>query len=398
LTPNCYNISTISVGDEKSVNCSVCKRETSPIKIGGKDYCSVCGNPYVSVPTPAATVNMDIARPRPGTPPASAAAMHNRVKPAHLLDLRATTATAPATPHAPAAPTEPHHTDKPGVVHATHHTPAAPPKTAARDRHIAQFTDRFDRAKQYDRSPHINKFANQFGDPSLAAITTPESKAAPTAAPAPTPHHQPPAAPTSAPVPGPASELPRLAATHHEAMSRLAPQAPAAPAAPMNKTSAKPVWRPHLSLSPGSSRTLATAAAITIMGGYIWLQNYPKLAIQAAGNQAGLTASLPGYMPSSYNLASTDVIPGRVTLSYGSASASEALKIAQVRTSWDSSSLLDNFVAKNTDDYSTIQGQGLTIYIWGNNHATWINHGIWYSIEGATRLSREQILKIAFSL
>ena len=143
---------------------------------------------------------------------------------------------------------------------------------------------------------------------------------------------------------------------------------------------------------------MAITAAVVIMAGYVWLQNYPKLAIQTANSKAGVTASLPAYIPSSYNLDRTDTAPGLVTLNFSSPSSPETLKIAQHRTSWDSTSLLDNFVVKNTDDYASVQGQGLTVYLFNNNEATWVNHGIWYSIEGASRLSREQILKIAYSL
>jgi hypothetical protein len=134
------------------------------------------------------------------------------------------------------------------------------------------------------------------------------------------------------------------------------------------------------------------------MGGYIWLHNYPKLALQNASNQAGVSASLPGFLPSSYNLATTSTAPGLVTLSFTSPSLPDVLKIAQHRTTWDSSSLLDNVVAKQADDYSAVHGQGLTIYLFGQNQAAWVNHGIWYSIEGASKLSREQILRIAYSL
>jgi hypothetical protein len=134
------------------------------------------------------------------------------------------------------------------------------------------------------------------------------------------------------------------------------------------------------------------------MGGYIWFQNYPKFALQGVDNQAGVAASMPGYLPSSYSLASTDSSPGLVTLNFSSPSTPQALKIAQHSTTWDSSSLLDNYVAKNSDDYSAVQSQGLTIYLFDNNQATWVNKGIWFSIEGADRLSREQILKLAYSL
>jgi hypothetical protein len=157
-------------------------------------------------------------------------------------------------------------------------------------------------------------------------------------------------------------------------------------------------WLPHFQLPRPGSRTLTTLAAIVIMAGYIWFQNYPKLAIESAGNRAGIAATLPTYLPSSYTLSRTDTSPGLVMLSFNSPSLPDTLKISQHRTSWDSSSLLDNFVAKQTDDYAAVQDQGLTIYLFNNNKATWVNHGVWYSIEGAARLSREQVLNIAYSL
>ncbi|MDB5178737.1 MAG: hypothetical protein JWN01_680 [Patescibacteria group bacterium] len=311
--------------------------------------------PVKSTTRPAATSARTTSQP--------ATALHSRVRTAkgeNLLDLRAANAPKPA----------------PAVQRAANHIPAAAPKTTVHERHTAHVTDRLEHAKRVDRSPHINKFANGL------ASGTPQRSAPVQPAPAPTPA---------------ALELPQITATQHEAMTRLAQPAPAPTPAPGNPV-AKPRRRLNMSLTPHSSRALATTAAVAIMAGYVWMQNYPKLALQNASNQAGLTASLPSYMPSSYTLAHTDTKPGLVTLNFASPSASSALKIAQTRTSWDSSSLLDNYVIKNTDDYATVQGQGLTIYLFGQNQATWVNHGIRYSIEGATRLSREQILKIAYSL
>ena len=45
-----------------------------------------------------------------------------------------------------------------------------------------------------------------------------------------------------------------------------------------------------------------------------------------------------------------------------------------------------------------MEAKGLTVYLNKDNQATWVNHGVWYKITGTTRLSREQILKIAYSL
>jgi hypothetical protein len=388
------------------VKCSVCQRETSPINIGGENYCSNCGTKYASAKTtptkPASATSArrvtDLsprlantsatpatAAPAKPEPPAAkapakapsapkpaapkpAAALHSRAKPAHVLDLRPDT-TAVATPD-------------PAVAKVTHHTPATLPKAAAHDRHLAQFTDRFNRAKQFEKSPQVSRFAADLGQPSAQVLATTS----------PTPAElQPTKSAASA-------ELPNHVATQHQAMADLARPAPApAPAATPTPAAAKPSL-PKLKFTPATNRVAAVSAAVAILAGYVWLQNYPKLTLQAASSRAGLTASLPGYIPSSYNLGHTDTAPGLVTLNFTSPSIPDTLKIAQAKTDWDSSSLLDNYVIKSTDDYTTVQGQGLTIYLWGNNQAAWVNHGIRYSIEGAARLSREQILKIAYSL
>ena len=383
------------------MNCPVCQIETAPVKIGGQTYCSVCGTPAATNAAPK-RLSLDLsprARTRPSeaivaphTPPhaapTDARALHGRVKPGRVLDLRNAPAPAPK-------PTVP-------VVHAQHHEPAAPPKSTAHERHAAHAADRLEKAKQIGKSPLIDKFGGQ-RLPRRAEETPIHAADHHDTTHHETPHHHAPQAPAHheptrseparviasiSPVETPpAHELPPHVAAHHAAMAAL-PKHPDSSVA----------WRPHLDLSPNRSRVAATVVAIAIMGGYIWLQNYPKLALQNASSKAGVAASLPGYLPSSYSLARTDTSPGLITLNFTSPSISESLKIAQARTTWDSTSLLDNFVAKNADDYSTVQGQGLTIYLFGQNQATWVNKGIWFSIEGTGRLSREQILKMAYSL
>ncbi len=389
----------------------MCQRETPPVKIGGQVYCSVCGTALTSSdgnpPAAARRVSLDLSprsrtnatrqTPPPATPnsPAApspapapshphghnAAAVHQRAKPSQILDLRG----------APAHPVE-----RPAVTTAPNHVPAAPP-ASTHERHFAHVNARLEAAKQVGRSPHIQKFGG-------GRLAEPINHAEPPAASAHGPAHTHDShsvnyaglAQQAAPAHEHTRELPAQAATRHEAMTRLTPLPPAETPSP--KSSSVNAWRPHLGLSPHAGRNTATIAAVAVITGYIWLQNYPKLALQSANTKAGISASLPAFMPSSYNLTRTDASPGLITLDFTSPSSSSPLTIAQHRTTWDSSSLLDNFVAKNTDDYATVQGQGLTIYLWGNDHATWVNHGLWYSIEGASRLSREQILKIAYSL
>jgi hypothetical protein len=155
------------------------------------------------------------------------------------------------------------------------------------------------------------------------------------------------------------------------------------------------------SLEPARPKALniaATTAALLIMGVYVWSTNYPKLALHSASTTAGFTASLPSYVPSSYSLSSKIAATvGMVQLNYQSPNNAD-FTITQHQTNWDASSLLANYVSKESTDYLAIQGEGLTIYMWNGNQATWVNHGIWYTIAGNTQLNRDQILQIAYSL
>jgi hypothetical protein len=203
------------------------------------------------------------------------------------------------------------------------------------------------------------------------------------------PSQETPATKTPTATPQPEAVLPKQVTAQHEHLSRLLELSHEAEQAPTKLT-------PKL-----TKANFATAAlAIAVMGGYIWIHNYPHLAISTAADKAGFSASLPNYVPSSYNLnGPVSYAPGLVTLDFTSPSfKGQPLKVTQQPTTWDSSSLLDNYVAQKTTGYSTIQGQGLTIYLFSNSQeAAWVNHGIWYTVVGATHLGRDQLLKMAYS-
>jgi hypothetical protein len=330
-------------------------------------YCSVCGTAYAKPAGTGATT----LKPPPAARPAT-------------IDLR---------------------TPVPGAKTPAP-KPAPQPAANVERRHIAQFTDRFERARKYSRSAQISRFGtdrmgniqdphqmyDKLGKPTLQTLKGQSSALAghaATEAARPASHSN-----LSPHNPVTSRHLPNISTTQHQAMAALPRHAP--PATPTPRLAAAGIARPRLTRA--TSRALTIGAAVAVMGIYVWSQNYPKLAIQNAGDKAGLSASLPSYLPSSYSLADTSTGPGLVTLKFTSPSAAEALQISQHRTTWDSSSLVDNYIAKSADDYATVQGQGLTIYVWGQNQAAWVNHGVWYTIAGASRLSREQVLKIAYSL
>ncbi len=193
--------------------------------------------------------------------------------------------------------------------------------------------------------------------------------------------------------------LPNQVAAQVDSMKVQAETAPPPPTAPKSPALQQALKAAKRSVNtPKLLQLAAGIAAIGLMAGIVWVQNSPKLAFRNAANQAGIDASLPTYIPSSYHQAGpVSVSPGQITLSFNSPSVNQPLKISQQSSSWDANSLRDNYIAKQTENYLTVQGQGLTIYLYGDQ-ADWINHGVWYQLRGIASLDRQQVLKIVYGL
>jgi hypothetical protein len=238
-------------------------------------------------------------------------------------------------------------------------TPAPPPRHHIHE--VIAVHERIERARSVPKSEHISRF----GGPETRLVEQPIQSAQPESIEALHP-----------------ATIPSSAFTAHMSLKALTPP------------TATPVLRP----GPKWQQIAGVTGAIAIMAGYVWLQNYPKLTIQAAASRAGVAATNPSYLPSSYSLADTDASPGLLTLGFKSPSQPTELTIAQQKTTWDTRSLLDNYVASADANFTSVSGQGLTIYMFNNNQAAWVNHGIWYTVKGTARLGRDQILKIAYGL
>ena len=120
---------------------------------------------------------------------------------------------------------------------------------------------------------------------------------------------------------------------------------------------------------------------------------------QQAWAKAGISASMPGYVPQGYNLAGNiQASPGNVSYSLDS-QGNKKILISQSKTDWDSQALAENYVAPKADNYLALQAQGLTIYMLGNNQASWVDKGTWYRIESPSgALTQDQVIKMATSL
>ncbi|HVE80736.1 MAG TPA: DUF4367 domain-containing protein [Candidatus Dormibacteraeota bacterium] len=374
------------------MQCPNCGK-TGFVTIGSKRYCSNCGT---QLPVRSGAMS-DIRSKQPAAPqtgqpifnpiaplPKPAGQMHSQqvAGKGGVLDLRAMEATPTPTPapsqpvQVPVAPTPPQPTPIP-VAPMPEPAPQAPPSV-------------------------------------------------PTTAPEPTPVTVMPPAPTPEPMPAPepAPSSPQLPpATRQTAVkSPLVSKFPTHPNLVLKpadiavaSAAPEPIIPMPLPQSPALQETIAAAkgngsrlnpasvvaagAALAIMGGYIWMQNYPKMAFRTAAHKAGVEATLPSYVPSSYRQDEVSYQTGEVKISFYTPGSRQKLDITQRRTAWDSDSLRENHISPKTDKYLAVQGQGLTIYFYDNNkQVSWVNHGVWYNMTGAEQLSREQILKIAYSL
>ena len=161
------------------------------------------------------------------------------------------------------------------------------------------------------------------------------------------------------------------------------------------KTKKKSFFQRHPRLMSVSSASLA----IVMLGGYLTYVNLPNISVRVAAAQAGIAATYPSYKPSGYSLnGPVAYSDGQVSMKFAANVGPQNFTVKQVKSSWDSSALLENYVApSSSDDYQTVSDSGLTIYTYGNN-AAWVNGGILHTIEGDASLSSEQVRKIATSM
>ncbi len=154
-----------------------------------------------------------------------------------------------------------------------------------------------------------------------------------------------------------------------------------------------------LHLSPKVVNAAALSLAAIFIVGFFVYQNIPNLAMRVASMRADVEGSLPSYKPSGFSLSSAiQYKPGQITLGYKSKSDDRNFQITQRASDWDSQSLLANYVAPKNKPYQTVKNKGKTVYLYEGSNATWVDGGVWYTIEGESMLNSRQLQDLAASL
>ncbi|MBI4101078.1 DUF4367 domain-containing protein [Candidatus Microgenomates bacterium] len=250
--------------------------------------------------------------------------------------------------------------------------------------------DRLSRSAHIHRHARISKFKT--GSSQAPSINQAESEATPTQMAPRRSYH----------LPGPTRQ--QLIAA---AMAKHHPRTPHVEPAHHPTAKAKKSKRPRLFKRAAHAfkhrPRLATAAAaglvVLILAVYVTYLNFPNIAVKMAASRAGVDAQMPGYVPAGYGFSGPITYSsGQLTIRFNSRSDDNYLLVTQKKSDWDPATLLEAYVLTRSKNYLTFQENGLTIYVYNGNNAAWINNGIVYTIEGNTRLSSEQVLKMASSL
>jgi hypothetical protein len=146
-------------------------------------------------------------------------------------------------------------------------------------------------------------------------------------------------------------------------------------------------------------RNGAFALSALLIAGFIAYQNTANLTMRVASSKAGFHANMPGFKPSGFAVGKFQYGIGYVAVNYHSNSDNRSFSIVQKVSSWDSESLLNEFVSSAPGkSYQTLQASGRTIYTYGNNNATWVDHGVWFNVQSNGSLSNAQLVNLATSM
>ena len=142
----------------------------------------------------------------------------------------------------------------------------------------------------------------------------------------------------------------------------------------------------------------AAVGAIILVAGYVFYLNLDNISLRVAANRAGFDAEVPSYSVAEYDLdRQIDSAPGIITLSFEQG-GQVGYTITERQSDWDSASLLHSHVERKASTYQTFQKQGLTLYVYNGNNATWVSGGIWYDLEAMTEINVQDLLEIAASI
>lgn len=146
------------------------------------------------------------------------------------------------------------------------------------------------------------------------------------------------------------------------------------------------------------STIMATAGAMAIIVGLGVYISLPTISVKLAAGRAGINAKNP-YALSGYSLDNNIAAqPGKVTISYKSASGNSGYSVTQESDkSTTDYALRLNVSRQNGGSYQEMDVNGKTVLLYGNK-ATWLAGDMRYTIDGSDLMDSNQLRSIVKSL
>lgn len=139
--------------------------------------------------------------------------------------------------------------------------------------------------------------------------------------------------------------------------------------------------------------------SVLILGVFFTYQNAPRIALRRAQSTIGFAASVPGYSPSGFGMSGpVQYQKGMVVINFRSNSDDRQYAVTQTTTNLDNTALASQYLQSQNKQYEATDVNGQPVYIYDNSRATWISHGVWYTIDGNAGLSRDQLTSIVASI
>jgi hypothetical protein len=143
---------------------------------------------------------------------------------------------------------------------------------------------------------------------------------------------------------------------------------------------------------------VAVILAGLAVGGWFVYQKSVVVDARFASWRAGFTVEVPAYTTSGFVFkAPIYYVKHQAILTYRSIGSGQSYKIKEVVSNWSNQALLTNAVTTDNMTYQTFQAGRLYIYVYGNGNATWVSHGVWYTISGNENISAKKLAEIAAS-
>ena len=144
---------------------------------------------------------------------------------------------------------------------------------------------------------------------------------------------------------------------------------------------------------------VAAGFAVLLFMSFLAYQRVPQIAVKVAARNAGFDAKVPSNIPSGYAYKSpVSASKDSLTIEYKSNTDKRTFQITQKPSNWTSESLLSNYLIEGKKQYQAYYNKGMTVFIYDNNNATWVDKGVWFTLDANGSLSSDQILSIASSI